>query len=145
MTSEPLHYKTKQNDLCAQRKLRSACASVQSDQSLCCSHEEATHWAHSKDSDQTGWMSRLMWVFAGRTGDFVVFSYCDSSVTSENLDQQSFLPVRTIKVFSKRAYALRQTLNGRRRWHVLEWGTQGWSPCGLTCHLFGFSISPQFY
>ena len=27
----------------------------------------ATHWAHSKDSDQTGRMPRLIWVFAGRT------------------------------------------------------------------------------
>ena len=27
----------------------------------------ATHWAHSEDSDQTGRMPRLMWVFAGRT------------------------------------------------------------------------------
>ena len=27
----------------------------------------ATHWAHSEDSDQTGQMPRLIWVFAGRT------------------------------------------------------------------------------
>ena len=27
----------------------------------------ATHWAHSEDSDQTGRMPRLIWVFAGRT------------------------------------------------------------------------------
>ena len=27
----------------------------------------ATHWAHSQDSDQTGRMLRLIWVFAGRT------------------------------------------------------------------------------
>ena len=27
----------------------------------------ATHWVHSEDSDQTGWMPRLIWVFAGRT------------------------------------------------------------------------------
>ena len=26
-----------------------------------------THWAHSEDSDQTGWMPRLIWVFTGRT------------------------------------------------------------------------------
>ena len=25
----------------------------------------ATHWVHSEDSDQTGWMPRLIWVFAG--------------------------------------------------------------------------------
>ena len=27
----------------------------------------ATHWAHSEDSDQTGQMPRLIWVFAGST------------------------------------------------------------------------------
>ena len=38
----------------------------------------ATYWAHSEDSDQTGQMPRLIWVFAGRTGQvvgFVVRSY----------------------------------------------------------------------
>ena len=33
----------------------------------------ATHNMHSEDSDQTGWMPRLIWVFAGRTGHFVGF------------------------------------------------------------------------
>ena len=34
----------------------------------------ATHWAHSKDSDQTGRMPRLIWVFAGRTLILLVLS-----------------------------------------------------------------------
>ena len=34
----------------------------------------ATHWAHSEDSDQTGWMPRLIWVFAGRTLTLLVLS-----------------------------------------------------------------------
>ena len=33
----------------------------------------ATHWAHSEDSDQTGRMPRLIWVFAGRICHFVGF------------------------------------------------------------------------
>ena len=33
----------------------------------------ATHWAHSKDSDLTGRMPRLIWVFAERTSHFVGF------------------------------------------------------------------------
>ena len=32
-----------------------------------------THWAHSEDSDETGRMPRLIWVFTGRTGRFVGF------------------------------------------------------------------------
>ena len=34
----------------------------------------ATHWAHCEDSDQTGWMPRLIWVFAGRTLILLVLS-----------------------------------------------------------------------
>ena len=34
----------------------------------------STHWAHSEDSDQTGRMPRLMWVFAGRTVILLVLS-----------------------------------------------------------------------
>ena len=35
----------------------------------------ATHWAHTKESDQTGRMPRLIWVFAGRTCHFVDFCH----------------------------------------------------------------------
>ena len=38
----------------------------------------ATNWAHSKDSDQTGRMPRLTWVFAGRTLTLLVLSCCGS-------------------------------------------------------------------
>ena len=34
----------------------------------------ATHWAHSEDSDQTGQMPRLIWVFTGRTVILLVLS-----------------------------------------------------------------------
>ena len=34
----------------------------------------ATHWAHSEDSDQTGRVPRLIWVFAGRTLILLVLS-----------------------------------------------------------------------
>ena len=33
----------------------------------------ATHWAHCEDSDQTGRMPRLIWVFAGHKSHFVGF------------------------------------------------------------------------
>ena len=36
----------------------------------------ATHCAHKKDSDQTGRMPRLIWVFTGRTCYFVFFVMC---------------------------------------------------------------------
>ena len=40
----------------------------------------ATHWAHSEDSDQTGQMPRLIWVFAGHTLTLLVLSCRGSSV-----------------------------------------------------------------
>ena len=68
---------TKQNGMCTQQRLRSAWASAQSDQSSLSARRKlgslATHWAHSEDSDQTGRMPRLIWVFAGRTCHFVGF------------------------------------------------------------------------
>ena len=74
--------------LCAQRRLRSAWASAQSDQSLRCPvwsesslsawrklGSLATYWAHSEDSDQTGQMPRLIRVFAGHTVILLVSSW----------------------------------------------------------------------
>ena len=59
-------------------KTRSAWASAQSDQSSLFPWRSigslATHRVHSEDSDQTGWMPRLIWVFAGHTCHFVGFA-----------------------------------------------------------------------
>ena len=55
-------WQNQQNDLCAQRRLRSARASAWRSIGFL-----AIHKAYSKDSDQTGRMRRLIWVFAGHT------------------------------------------------------------------------------
>ena len=50
--------------------------SVWSETSLCAqkvAKDPTFLHADSEDSDQTGWMPRLIWVFAGRTGHFVDF------------------------------------------------------------------------
>ena len=69
---------------CAQRRLRSAWASAQSDQSLLCAHWVAKDpsflHADSEDSDQTGRMPRLIWVFAGRTLTLLVLSWGGSYI-----------------------------------------------------------------
>ena len=39
----------------------------------------ATNWWHREDSDQTGWMPRLIWVFAGCTVTLLVLS-CRGSI-----------------------------------------------------------------
>ena len=63
--------------LCAQRRLRSAWASAQSDQSSLCAQWVAKDpsflHADSEASDQTGRMPRLIWFFAGHTCHFVGF------------------------------------------------------------------------
>ena len=38
----------------------------------------ATNWVHREDSDQTGWMTRLIWVFSWRTATLLVLSWCGS-------------------------------------------------------------------
>ena len=64
--------------VCAQRRLRSAWASTQSDQYSLCIQWTAKdpRFLHgdSDDSDQTGQMPRLIWVFAGRTLTLLVLS-----------------------------------------------------------------------
>ena len=66
-----------QNDMYAQRWPWSAWASAQSDQSSLSAWRNlgplATLWAHREDPDQTGWLPRLIWVFAGQTCHFVGF------------------------------------------------------------------------
>ena len=74
--NEPQHDETNKM-ACAPSKDRSACASAQSDQRLRCPHEEALGpWLSTErtaKTDQSGWMLRLIWAFAGRTGHFVDF------------------------------------------------------------------------
>ena len=65
--------------LCVQRRLRSAWASAQSDQSSLSVWWKlgslATHWAQSVNSDQTGRIPRLIWVFAGCTVTSLVLTW----------------------------------------------------------------------
>ena len=67
-TTKPTKY------MCAQRRLRSAWASAQFDRSSLCTlwlaKDPMILHADSEDSDQTGQVPRLIWVFAGRTCHF---------------------------------------------------------------------------
>ena len=82
------HDKTNNMGMCAQRRLRTAWASAQSDQSSMSAWRKfgslATHWANSENSDQTGHMPRLIWVFAGHTVTLLVFSWGGSIIMSIN-------------------------------------------------------------
>ena len=63
-----------QNDLCTQRRLGSALASTQSDQSLRCPHEETLGpYLLSAQWILISRMPRLIWVFARRTCHFLNF------------------------------------------------------------------------
>ena len=65
-------WQNQQNDLCTLRRLRSVWL-----ESLLCvqwvAKDPRLLHAETKDSDQTGRMPRLIWVFAGRKGYFVGF------------------------------------------------------------------------
>ena len=60
-----------QNGMCAQRRLRSAWASVQSDQSLRCPHEETFGFQLPIERTAKILVPSLIWVFAERTCHFV--------------------------------------------------------------------------
>ena len=60
--------------VCAKRRLRSAWHPPSLIRVFAVHMNLATHWAHSEDSDQTGWMPRLIWVFAVRTLILLVLS-----------------------------------------------------------------------
>ena len=82
-------WQNQQNGLCAQRRLRSAWASAQSDFESSLSAWRmlgslATHWVHSEDSDQTGQTPRLIWVFAGRPCHFVGFCHEMAQISKSN-------------------------------------------------------------
>ena len=68
--------------VCAQWRLRSAWASLQSDQSSLCAQWVAKDpsflHADNEDSYQTGQMPRLVWVFAGHMLILLVLSWCGS-------------------------------------------------------------------
>ena len=70
-------WQNQQNGLCAERRLRSAWASGQSDQSSLCAfwiaEDPGFLHADSKDSDQTVRMHRMIRVFDRRKGQFVGF------------------------------------------------------------------------
>ena len=71
---KPKHDKTNKMTCAPSENSKSGWASTQYDQSLRCPHKEPLcSWLSiertaSEDSDQTGRMLRLIWVFAGRTG-----------------------------------------------------------------------------
>ena len=75
----------------------------------------ATHWAHSKDSDQTGRMPRLIWVFAGCTLILLVLS-CRASNGSckyhEIILQSVNLPYEIMSLYCK-AILLAEKLIGK--------------------------------
>ena len=77
-TNEPSRVKTNKVSVCPAKTQISLCfRPVWSESSLSAWRKLeplATQWAHSEDSGQTGWMPRLIWVFAGRTATLLVLS-----------------------------------------------------------------------
>ena len=71
-------WQIQQNDMCVQRRLGSAWASAQFDQSSLCAQWVAKDpsflHADSEDSDQTGRMPRLIWVSLGAHVSLLVLS-----------------------------------------------------------------------
>ena len=60
------------NNLCSQWRLRSTCVSVKADQSLLIAYAfyslQAIQRGINENPSHTGWLYKLIWVFAGHTG-----------------------------------------------------------------------------
>ena len=128
-----------QNGMCAQWRLWLAWASAQSDQSSLSACRKlgsfATHWAHSEESDQTGRMPRLIWVFAGRTFILLVLSWGGSIIISYVLvySMMQFLRSGGVSVQEGRNIRLFHKCPGQCYWCDL------WIPVHF-CLLFGVSV-----
>ena len=114
-TYELSYLMTKQrNGMCAQRTPIILCIRpVWSESSLSAWRKLgslATHWAHSEDSDQTGRMPGLIWIFAGRTLILLVLS-CGSNF-ADNLKSRQ---VKKMIVNHNRNIALERSFK-------LTWG-----------------------
>ena len=105
----------------------------------------ATHWVHSKDSDQTGWMPRLIWVFVGHIWHFVGFvmpwlNYqvigCYSGhpyviemrkkYMQKTQNHDKYVCYRTIYTHPSNFYKLTKTFSIINRDIFISWGLNHW-------------------
>ena len=98
-------WQNQQNDLCAHRRLRSAWASAQSDQSLYCPHEDT--WSPELPNERTA--KTLIWVFAGCTSHFGRFCHVQDHIITSR--QQLYTYLSSVK---------HHTLNWHNMSHVMR-------------------------
>ena len=138
MGIEPVHNKTNKM-ACAPTELRSTWASAQSDQSLLSPWKKlrflATHWVHSKDSDQTGQMLRLIWVFAGHTCILLVLT-CTGSISMK----QSNRKLQNLFHFSKMVENLSSVPHPLKSWCIY---LSPFRQADQTTHICASSVNPD--
>ena len=125
----------------AQRRLRLACAYPQSNESLLCVQYEAKDpvflHADIKDSDQTGRMPRLIWVFAGRTSYFVGFvvlrlKYCFCYIfLHSSFYKVNFNAYKNFLINNSEQVSQYFTYVGNQVW--VHWRIAHWAPGRHTC------------
>ena len=82
----------------------------------------ATRWAHSEDSDQTGRMPRLIWVFAGFTIILLVLSWGGSYVMVYSGIRTA--RTRTFQIFEVQKLVAKNSVPPQRYVYKLEIGQQ---------------------
>ena len=101
--------------LCTQQRLRSAWASAWCDQSSMSTWRKlgslATHTAHSENSDRTGRMPRLIWIFAGCTVILLVLSWGSSFLHLDMSHHVCYILTLMQDVISKRILINLCTIN----------------------------------
>ena len=119
--------------VCAQRRLRSAWAL-------------ATQWAHSEDSDQSGRMPRLIWVFTGCTVTLLVLSCPSSNVLC--ISNTNWMTMSDFEYRSRGKYIggqhwiwTHRTTSGR---HMVQRGTLLWIPQSKVAERLVYCNNPKF-
>ena len=83
----------------------------------------ATHWEHSEDSDQTGRMPRLIWVFAGRTLMLLVLSCRGSNNVVKELHYSTDMGGKCLLCFQNVRLSHQHFLTqfNRSKWLKYSW------------------------
>ena len=100
----------------------------------------ATHWVHREDSDQTGQMPKLRWVFAGCTLILLVLSYCGSIIIQSCLLQTiTFSHHKDKKTIFEPQHDKTNEMSVRQMPRLI------WVFIGCTCQFAGFVMRCFIY
>ena len=106
--------------------------------------------ADSEDSDQIGWMPRLIWVFAGRTGHFVgfvtrrlkcsIYIHCGGARWLSGRVSDSGARGRGFETYRRRVVSLSKNFTPRKYWLITQ---EAVAPSRHDWKIVDWDVKPQ--